>query len=253
MRITINILLLTILLNINTINGQSSNNISSAPLEQKTDSTRRAVILIKKSIIPVALISIGVIANNSNCEKQLQENLRNKVGNDYKFKIDDYLPFVPIVEMYSADAFGVKARNHWFDQTKYLFISNVITSMITHGLKLITDKPRPDGTPHSFPSGHTSFAFTNATVLMNEFNKTSPVLAYSGYIFATTTGAFRMINNKHWLSDVLVGAGIGIFVTELVYYFEPFKKFNPFKKTRNITLTPQIDERNYGFYFAYHF
>lgn len=253
MRITINILLLSMLLNVSNINGQSANDMPAAPSDQKNDSTRSAVVLIKKGIVPVALISIGLIANNSNCEKQFQENLRNKAGNDYEFKIDDYLPYVPIVEMYAADALGVNARNHWFDQTKYMVISNVVTSLITHGLKRITNKTRPNGSPHSFPSGHTSFAFTNATVLMNEFNTTSPVLAYSGYVFATTTGAFRMVNNWHWLSDVLVGAGIGMFVTELVYYFEPFRKFNPFKKTRNITLTPQIDERSYGFYLAYRF
>jgi membrane-associated phospholipid phosphatase len=60
-----------------------------------------------------------------------------------------------------------------------------------------------------------------------------------------------MVNNAHWLSDVLVGAGIGILVTKLVYHFEPFKKFNPFKKSKNITFIPQIKERSYGFYFAY--
>ncbi len=93
-------------------------------------------------------------------------------------------------------------------------------------------------------------AFTYATVLYNEFKDTSSVLAYSGYAFATTTGAFRMINNRHWLADVLAGAGIGIIVTELVYHFEPFKKFNPFKNSKNVSFYPQINEENYGFYFA---
>ena len=104
--------------------------------------------------------------------------------------------------------------------------------------------------PYSFPSGHTTQAFTNAAVLYNEFKDTSPVLAYSGFAFAATTGTFRMINNKHFLSDVLAGAGIGILVTQLVYHFEPFKKFNPFKNSENISFYPQINEENYGFYFA---
>ena len=170
------------------------------------------------------------------------------MGDNYNTSIDDYLPFVPVAEMYIADMYGVKAKNHWFDQTKYLFISNLFTSIITHGLKRVTNKTRPDGSPYSFPSGHTSFAFTNATVLYEEFEDSSPILAYSGYALAATTGAFRMINNKHWLSDVLVGAGIGILVTELVYHFEPLKNFNPFKKTKGITVVPVIDNKNYGIY-----
>ena len=210
--------------------------------------------LLKKSIVPLSLIGLGVIINKSNFEKRLQTDIRNKVGNNYEFKIDDYLQFAPIFELYGADILGVKAKNHWFDQTKNLFISNIASSTITFFLKKLTGKMRPNGIGYrSFPSGHTTFAFTNATVLYNEFKETSPVLAYSGFAFATTTGAYRMINNKHWFSDVLVGAGIGILVTELVYHFEPFKNFNPFKETKNITLIPQFNDENYGVYFSYSF
>lgn len=129
----------------------------------------------------------------------------------------------------------------------------MISASITQALKKITKKERPNGSPNSFPSGHTTFAFTNATVLFNEFRETSPVLAYSGYAFSTTTGIFRMLNNKHWLSDVLAGAGVGMIVTVFVYHFEPFKNFNPFKKSKNLTFLSQISEDHYGFYLAYRF
>lgn len=62
-----------------------------------------------------------------------------------------------------------------------------------------------------------------------------------------------MINNAHWMSDVPIGAGIEILSAELVYYFEPFKNFNPFEKMKNITLVPQIGSDIYGLYFAYSF
>ena len=155
--------------------------------------------------------------------------------------------------MYVADILGVKSKNHWFDQSKNLFISNVIASLITNRLKVITHKTRPNGDEHSFPSGHTTIAFTNAAVLFNEFKETSPVLAYSGYAFATATGGFRVANNKHWVSDVMVGAGIGMLVTQLVYHFEPLKSFNPFKKVENASFVPQFNEGTYGFSFAYQF
>lgn len=200
------------------------------------------------------MITVGIIANNSQFEKDLRYDIRAKVGNDFQFKIDDYFQYVPIVEMYLADALRIEVKNHWFDQTKYLLISNVISTAITQGLKRVTQKPRPDlSSNHSFPSGHTTFSFTNASVLMHEFRDSAPVLAYSGYFFSTTTAAFRMMNDRHWVSDVFVGAGIGILTTELVYYFEPLKNFNPFKKNENINFVPMIDQNSKGFYFSYTF
>ena len=209
---------------------------------------------IKKSILPVAFIGTGILVNNSKPEKDLQTKLRDMVGNSFEFRIDDYLQYAPIGEMYIADMAGIKSKSHWFNQTIYLFISNILTASITQGLKYITLKTRPNGAPYSFPSGHTTFAFTNATVLYNEFHRSSMLLASSGYVFATTTGVFRMLNNKHWLSDVLTGAGIGILITNWVYYFEPLKNFNPFKiSKKEITLIPLTDSYHYGLYFSYRF
>ncbi len=228
-------------------------NLNAQTFKASTNDTVKSKILLKKSIVPVSLIGLGIIVNNSSFEKKFQTNLRNKVGNNYELRIDDYLQYAPIVELYSADLLGIKSKNHWFDQTKYLLIANLISSTLTHSLKIITQKERPNGGAHSFPSGHTTLAFTNACVLYNEFYNTAPIFAYSGYAFAATTGAFRMINNAHWMSDVLIGAGIGILSAELVYYFEPFKNYNPFLKTKNITLVPQIGTDSYGFYFSYVF
>ena len=213
----------------------------------------KSISLFKRSLVPVSLIGLGIIINNSNFEKNFQVDLRNKVGNDYMLHIDNYLQYVPAVEIYTFDLLNVEAKNHWFDQTKYLLMANLISSTATQSLKRIIPKERPNGRFHSFPSGHTTLAFTNACVLYNEFHNTAPVIAYSGYAFAVTTGLFRMMNNAHWMSDVLVGAGIGILSAELVYYFEPLKNFNPFEKAKNVTLVPQIGNDNYGLYFAYRF
>ena len=233
-------------LNAQTINNQNDTlNIASLTTIKKQRT------ILHKSIVPLSLIGIGLVVNNSQFEKNLETDLRNSVGNDYQTPIDDYLLFVPIVQMYAADAFGMKAKNHWFDQTKYLIISNVVSTGISELLKATITKTRPDGDPYSFPSGHSTIAFTNAAVLQNEFQETSTVYAYSGYAFAATTGVFRMLNNKHYVSDVLVGAGIGILVTQLVYHFEPLKNFNPFKKSKDISFFPQYKENTYGFYFKY--
>lgn len=215
--------------------------------------TKKSYSLLKRSIIPTILIVGGTAISGSHFEKNIKTKIRNQVGNNYEFKIDDYMVYAPIVELYLADILGAKSKNHWFDQTKYLVFSNLLSGGITHGIKQIIDKERPNGQHYSFPSGHTEFVFTNATVLKNEFKDTSPLLAYSGYGFGIATGAFRMINNKHWFSDVLAGAGIGILATEIVYHFEPLKNFNPFKKSKNISIVPSFGSNNYSVYCSYKF
>ncbi len=60
----------------------------------------------------------------------------------------------------------------------------------------------------SFPSGHATVAFAAATVYAMEYKKTIwvPILAYSA---ATLISASRITENKHWISDVFVGAVLG--------------------------------------------
>ncbi|SDX84885.1 PAP2 superfamily protein [Lutibacter oricola] len=226
--------------------------IITLSIGQQTDSISKKSFW-KKSIVPASLLGVGVLLNNSKFEKKLHKDVMSFVGNDFKTSVDDYILFAPIVQMYTADLLGVKSKNHWFDQSKYLFISNVISSGITNRLKVATAKIRPDGTPKAFPSGHTTIAFTNAAVLHQEFKDSSPILAYSGYAFATATGGLRMANNKHWVSDVLAAAGISILVTELVYLIKPLKNFNPFKKTKHLSFYPNYNKGSYGFYASYNF
>ena len=210
---------------------------------------------LQRAILPASLIVGGSLISGSGFERGFQKEVRQAVGSDFAFGLDDYTRYVPIVQMYATDALGVESKNHWFDQSKNLTIAILVSDFITYRLKRWTNKRRPNGGDilQSFPSGHTSFAFTNAGVLYQEFKDTSPYLAYSGYVMATTTGAFRVMNNAHWISDVIVSAGIGILVTELVYLFDPIIKWNPFKKVKGISFIPQIDNSQYGFYLCKRF
>ncbi|MDV6169058.1 phosphatase PAP2 family protein [Flavobacterium sp. DG1-102-2] len=210
---------------------------------------------IRQTAIPLGMITAGVLLSKSGFEKSLKTNVRNAVGNDFKTGIDDYIRYAPIVQLYAADAFGVKAKNHWFDQTKNLAISYILTDFITNSLKKNVHKMRPNVSmgDESFPSAHTTQAFTTATVLYEEFKDSSPLLAYSGYVFAVSTGALRIMNNAHWFSDVVVGAGIGILVTKVVYMLDPLIKWNPFLKKKEVLILPQVAANEYGVYMSYKF
>jgi len=207
---------------------------------------------LKQSIVPLTLIGSGLIINYSDGaigKENLQEQINNAFP-DFNTDIDDFLQYVPVLTMYTADLLKVESKNDVFTQTKILFISAIATNVITFSLKHATNETRPNGSDNlSFPSGHTSNAFMMATVLFHEFKEAKPVLAYSGFVFASATGALRVLNNSHWVSDVLVGAGIGIIVTDLVYRFEPLKNWNPFKNKKISTIiSPSYKENALGLY-----
>lgn len=209
--------------------------------------------LLRKTAVPLTLITVGSALSGSAFEKNIKHGVRDNIIDDFSLPIDDLMQYAPIAEIYIADLMGVKAKNHWFDQTKYLAIANVITTIFTQAGKRIINKKRPSGGSYSFPSGHTSFSFTNSAVLFEEFHDSAPVFAYGNYFLTSTVGALRVVNNAHWLSDVIVGAGLGILVTKIVYYFEPLKNWNPFLKSENISFIPTINGKEKGFCFTYTF
>jgi membrane-associated phospholipid phosphatase len=67
----------------------------------------------------------------------------------------------------------------------------------------------------SFPSGHSTAAFAAAAAVTSETSRWWPsatwIIGPALYGGAALTGISRMYNNRHWASDVLVGAGIGTF------------------------------------------
>lgn len=60
----------------------------------------------------------------------------------------------------------------------------------------------------SFPSGHTTAAFAAATVYALEY-RDKPLIPIISYSAATLIGLSRLTENKHWATDVLVGAALG--------------------------------------------
>lgn len=183
------------------------------------DSTARGRIpVIRQYSLPAALIAGSLILQTDHLKQKIQDYFP-----DTDTSADDWLKFVPSVQIYAFDIMGFPHRSSVFDQTKNLLVSHLVTGGLVQLLKVTTGVRRPSGGVHSFPSGHTSFAFAGATALYLEFRETKPLLAYSGFALATATGLLRITNNAHWLPDVMAGAAIGMLVTELVYEFDPLK------------------------------
>ncbi|KAB1158247.1 phosphatase PAP2 family protein [Flavobacterium luteum] len=206
----------------------------------------------KQILIPSSLIGFGLFGLNSNKIKNLNIDNRNEfIENiDEKASIDDFLQYTPAVSVYALNTLGISGKHNFKDRTVILGTSFLLVLTSVKILKNNTKVRRPDNSnDKSFPSGHTATAFAGAEFLYQEFKDKSIWYGVSGYLVATTTGIFRMYNNKHWLTDVLAGAGFGILSTKAACWLSPFlnKHILP-SLSGNTTafLTPTYDGNQIG-------
>lgn len=147
-----------------------------------------------------------------------------------------------------------KDANNFRDRSIVLGTWYIILSGTVLGLKSISKIERPDGSSkNSFPSGHTTTAFAGAEFLWQEYKDKSIWYGITGYVVATGTGLFRIYNNRHWLTDVCAGAGIGILSTKLAYWLYPSinKRIFNSKESKGITsVMPYYNGKQIGFTFA---
>ncbi|MCM1320283.1 MAG: phosphatase PAP2 family protein [Muribaculaceae bacterium] len=106
------------------------------------------------------------------------------------------------------------------------------TMAVTYGLKYLVHKQRPDRSDnHSFPSGHSSLAFADASFVMRRYGWQFgvPMYAVAGYVAWGRTYA-----KKHDFWDVFAGAGIGTALGLLCT--------TPFAKENKLTVAPAVIE-----------
>jgi membrane-associated phospholipid phosphatase len=201
------------------------------------------------------LTGTGLIATTDNdiFDKWEVRELRHEIAPNFQTHLDNYLVAVPVVAVFGLDIAGVTAQNDVLNQSLILIKSEILVAALTFSLKTLTHVQRPDGTTHdSFPSGHTSHAFMAAAFLHKEFGEGRPWISILGYTTASGVGVLRIMNDRHWVSDVLVGAGIGILSTNLAYTIHKHK----WRKRANsdqAKILPFYQQGCAGFYFAYSF
>jgi membrane-associated phospholipid phosphatase len=172
----------------------------------------------KPVVLPVVLIGIGSINYLDGSLDKGIRSWRNEHYPTFRTHVDDYILYAPLLATYGLNLAGVKGKHDYKTLTIYAATSYLASTVIVHGLKNTVKRERPDASNRrSFPSGHSYSAFCFATIFHKEYGKKSKWYSVAGYSVATATGMMRMMNNKHWFSDVCVGAGIGILSTELTY------------------------------------
>ncbi len=204
----------------------------------------------KSFILPGALIITGSFLFDSQFNIDFQKKV---TPNDLtkKIHIDDYFQYAPAVITIGLEAIGVKGKHNALQTGIIYGMSNIILSAVVIPAKYYSHELRPDNSNYlSFPSGHTSAAFASAELIRVEYQNTQPWLGVTGYLMAVTTGYLRMYNNKHWFSDVITGAGLGIASTRLSYliYDKVSSRIQSKKKRESHTLIlPSYKNQQLGF------
>ena len=128
--------------------------------------------------IPVPLFAISALTYSQGNKFR---TMRNTYVPNFRYHYDDFLQYAPLAAVIGMKLGGVESRSSW-------------------GRMLASDA-------------------LSTTIMHREYGLTrSPLYSIGGYTVATATAFSRQLNNRHWLSDVLAGAGIGILSTELGYF-----------------------------------
>jgi len=203
--------------------------ICYASLAQTSDSIpspSRPHFSYRQLNIPIILGGLG-LASNGNGRESLKNEIveeRNEHIPRFHTSIDNYLQFSPIIIAYTLDAAGISSRTDLQNRTAILVKGELMMLASVMALKKLTHQLRPDESSYnSFPSGHTAQAFAAATFLSEEYKDRFHWMPYAAYGLASAVGGLRMANNRHYISDVLLGAGIGILSTKAAYWTHHFK------------------------------
>lgn len=165
----------------------------------------------------VPLFIAGIIAKSE--KNAFKQQTKHSLITKFKTGIDDYTQFFGPAAVVGLKLAGVEGRSDWPRLLASAGMGYGIMALFVNTIKHTAKEMRPDGTSaNSWPSGHTATAFVGATLLHKEYGLTrSPWYSVAGYGVATATGVMRVLNNRHWISDVLSGAGLGILSGELGY------------------------------------
>jgi membrane-associated phospholipid phosphatase len=209
-------------------------------------------------IVPAALGSSGVFAQGNGGLQRLNRSTHAEVTRRFRERIfvDDYMQYVPSLAVYGLDWLGVRAKHTFRDRFFVMAASYLFMSASVQAVKRTTRVRRPDESDrYSFPSGHTATGFVGAHILFREYRERSPWIAVAGYVLAGGTGVMRITNRKHWLSDVVTGAGVGILCVEVSYLLLPvFHRLLGVEESRkSVVFAPVVGEDNYGVGMAYRF
>lgn len=182
------------------------------------------VNFMKYLISSICLIVLSLLSSDAQTARDYTIDtdiytLRNDVIPNFRYHYDDWLQYAPAGALVALKAAGHESRSSWGRMLVSDAFSAAIMTGAVNSIKYSVRRLRPDSrSRNSFPSGHTATTFMTAAMLSKEYGWRSPWYSIGGYTVAAVTGVSRIMNNRHWLTDVFAGAAIGIGSVHLGYY-----------------------------------
>lgn len=203
-------------------------------------------------ILPASLITIGAWGVNNNWFCSVKNDVRTKMADwrgNCRFHADDYIQYLPLAAHLGLDFAGVESKHNFKERIAVSATSILAVTAMVRGVKALSKEKRPDAsTRNSFPSGHTATAFMGAELVRMEYGN-----AYGAGAYAIATGVafLRVYNDRHWVNDVIAGAGFGILGARIGYWLLPLnRKIFKLDGQKHVSVLPTYDRFNQSFGIA---
>ncbi|MDQ2720526.1 MAG: phosphatase PAP2 family protein [Bacteroidota bacterium] len=134
-------------------------------------------------------------------------------------EIDLFFKWLPNMFVFITGNSSTKAKNKLIHNLLIISLADVISNSSVQFTKKLVDRRRPNSLfkYNSFPSSHTTTSFCGAELLRLKLKKKSLPLSLSGYALASIAASLRLYKRKHWFSDIVAGAVIGIVSARLSF------------------------------------
>ncbi len=197
----------------------------------------------KQLILPGALIAVGSFGVCNEAFHSLNNAVRDGMADlrgDHYFRADDYIQYLPVAAYLGLGAVGVKCKNSFKERFAAGATAYVAMGILVNGIKYTVKETRPDSEArNSFPSGHTATVFMGAELIRQEYGLG---LSIGAYAVATGVAFLRLYNDRHWLNDVIAGAGIGILSARIGYWMLPlYRKWFHWDKDKMVVMMPSYN------------
>lgn len=179
----------------------------------------------RQLIAPVSLAALGALAVGRGplhgINDAVQEQMTEWSGGR-RLRADDWLQYLPVAANLGLGLTGVRARHTFGERAAVTVTAYLAMGVMVNCLKWTVGERRPDsGSLNSFPSGHTATVFMGAELVRSEYGLGCGIAAYA---VAGGVAFLRLYNNRHWMGDVLAGAGIGILSARIGYWLLPLSR-----------------------------
>lgn len=202
----------------------------------------------RQLIVPGSMIAVGIFGVYNGAFKKLNNKIRTGMkdmrGGHY-CHIDDYLQYLPAATYLVFNELGIKSKHNFKERVAVEATAYIAMAALTSTGKHVFKEKRPDSDArNSFPSGHCSKVFTGAELMREEYGLWPGVGAYT---VATGVAFLRLYNGRHWLNDVIAGAGVGILSARIGYWMLPlYRKWFKWDAgcTTSMAVVPTFDPQN---------